>query len=336
MSCFCCWSMPAVLIITVYPPRNDMWAGDSMRWVELLRYFTAMASASSKILFAWKRLSASQSLSSMQSCQDINFCCSLAHDELPLPPTSVIKAVNFFSLGRPCTQHLDLPDGSSRCLNCAARVHLRETLPSLEENGRLIFYHYWCWRAGGAVPVKTSTGNNFPRKYQRSPKNYYQYWCWILGTFLPFSTGTGNFLFWQRMCGTLGFDCLDPNWPTHFSSSPLSFKNSEFHPSLLPSFPVCFRPSIFPSLLPSLPSLLPFIFLSFLPSLPFLCSSFATSFLHSFLPSFLPSVLASLLPSFLVCFLPSFPPSFLRSFLPSVMIPIHAWRRRRRSWWCRA
>ena len=43
--------------------------------------------------------------------------------------------------------------------------------------GRLIFYHYWCWRAGGAAPVKTSTGNNFPRKYQRIPRNYYQYWC---------------------------------------------------------------------------------------------------------------------------------------------------------------
>ena len=43
--------------------------------------------------------------------------------------------------------------------------------------GRLIFYHYWCWRAGGAVPVKTSTGNHFPRKYQRIPRNYYQYWC---------------------------------------------------------------------------------------------------------------------------------------------------------------
>ena len=29
--------------------------------------------------------------------------------------------------------------------------------------GLLIFvYHYWCWRAGGAAPVKTSTGNNFP------------------------------------------------------------------------------------------------------------------------------------------------------------------------------
>ena len=43
--------------------------------------------------------------------------------------------------------------------------------------GRLIFYHYWCWRAGGAAPVKTSTGNIFPRKYQRIPRNYYQYWC---------------------------------------------------------------------------------------------------------------------------------------------------------------
>ena len=29
----------------------------------------------------------------------------------------------------------------------------------------------------GAAPVKTSTGNNFPRKYQRIPRNYYQYWC---------------------------------------------------------------------------------------------------------------------------------------------------------------
>ena len=54
--------------------------------------------------------------------------------------------------------------------------------------GRLIYYHYWCWRVGGAVPVKTSTGNNFPRKYQRFPRNYYQYWCWIFAWFLPFST----------------------------------------------------------------------------------------------------------------------------------------------------
>ena len=37
--------------------------------------------------------------------------------------------------------------------------------------GRLIFYHYWCWRAGGAAPAKTSTSNNFPRKYQRIPRN---------------------------------------------------------------------------------------------------------------------------------------------------------------------
>ena len=29
-------------------------------------------------------------------------------------------------------------------------------------SGRLIYYHYWCWHVGGAVPVKTSTGNNFP------------------------------------------------------------------------------------------------------------------------------------------------------------------------------
>ena len=29
-----------------------------------------------------------------------------------------------------------------------------------------------CKKVGGAVPVKTSTGNNFPRKYQRFPRNY--------------------------------------------------------------------------------------------------------------------------------------------------------------------
>ena len=28
-----------------------------------------------------------------------------------------------------------------------------------------------------AAPVKTSTGNHFPRKYQRIPRNDYQYWC---------------------------------------------------------------------------------------------------------------------------------------------------------------
>ena len=45
------------------------------------------------------------------------------------------------------------------------------------EIGRLIFYHYCCWRVGGAVPVKISTCNSFPRKYQTMPQNYYQYWC---------------------------------------------------------------------------------------------------------------------------------------------------------------
>ena len=55
--------------------------------------------------------------------------------------------------------------------------------------GRLIYYHYWCWRAGGTVPVKISTGSNtFPRKYQKFPRNYYQYRCWIFVSFLPFST----------------------------------------------------------------------------------------------------------------------------------------------------
>ena len=37
--------------------------------------------------------------------------------------------------------------------------------------GRLIFA-----TTGGAAPVKTSAGNNFPRKYQRIASNYYQYW----------------------------------------------------------------------------------------------------------------------------------------------------------------
>ena len=39
---------------------------------------------------------------------------------------------------------------------------------------------------GAAAPVKTNTGNIFPRKYQR-------YWYSTLATFLPSSTGTGNF-----------------------------------------------------------------------------------------------------------------------------------------------
>ena len=75
--------------------------------------------------------------------------------------------------------------------------------------GRLIFCHYWCWCAGGAAPVKTNTGNNLPRKYQRLPRNDYQYWCWILATFLPFSTGTGNFLVSESQEGRLSAQDLD-------------------------------------------------------------------------------------------------------------------------------
>ena len=37
-------------------------------------------------------------------------------------------------------------------------------------NGRLIFYHYWCWRAGSAAPVKTSTGNNFLENTREFPE----------------------------------------------------------------------------------------------------------------------------------------------------------------------
>ena len=36
-----------------------------------------------------------------------------------------------------------------------------------------------------AAPLKTSTGNNFPRKYLRTPRNDYQYWCETLVMFLP-------------------------------------------------------------------------------------------------------------------------------------------------------
>ena len=42
-------------------------------------------------------------------------------------------------------------------------------------------------RLGGAALVKTSTGNNFPRKYQRIPRHYCQYWCYMLAMPLPFS-----------------------------------------------------------------------------------------------------------------------------------------------------
>ena len=37
----------------------------------------------------------------------------------------------------------------------------------------------------GAAPVKTTTGNSFPRNCQRFPPNYYQYWCQILVALLP-------------------------------------------------------------------------------------------------------------------------------------------------------
>ena len=51
-------------------------------------------------------------------------------------------------------------------------------------SGRLIFCHYWCWRAGGAAPVKTSTGNNFPRNTREFPE-------------IISSAGAK---FWQRFC----------------------------------------------------------------------------------------------------------------------------------------
>ena len=51
-------------------------------------------------------------------------------------------------------------------------------------DGRLIFYHYWCWRVGGAVPVETSTGNNFLENAREFPE---------------IITSTGA-TFWLRFC----------------------------------------------------------------------------------------------------------------------------------------
>ena len=55
--------------------------------------------------------------------------------------------------------------------SCAIAMDENKNACKIQEIGRLIFYHYWCWRARGAAPVKTSTGNNLPRKYQRIPRN---------------------------------------------------------------------------------------------------------------------------------------------------------------------
>ena len=46
----------------------------------------------------------------------------------------------------------------------------------------------------GAVPVKISTGNNFPRKYQRVPQNYYKYWCLNIAENSAIQYCTGNLL----------------------------------------------------------------------------------------------------------------------------------------------
>ena len=60
----------------------------------------------------------------------------------------------------------------------AVSLCAHRTLWEQEEiTSRLIYYHYWCWHVGGAVPVKTSIGTSFPRKYQRNHRNDYQCWC---------------------------------------------------------------------------------------------------------------------------------------------------------------
>ena len=65
------------------------------------------------------------------------------------------------------------------------------------------FQNMWIWETiflpllvltrQGAAPVKTSTGNDFPREYQRTPRKYYQHWCEIFVKYLPFRTVLVNF-----------------------------------------------------------------------------------------------------------------------------------------------
>ena len=83
-------------------------------------------------------------------------------------------------LPRPCPFHRFSKhpnDYVSRFKLCKCRRRAENKNHPKAWCGRLIFYHYWCWRARGAAPVKTSTGNNFPREHQRIPRNYYQYRC---------------------------------------------------------------------------------------------------------------------------------------------------------------
>ena len=81
--------------------------------------------------------------------------------------------------------------GTSRHPTWSSFQSLWIGVPPVPFFGRLIYYHYWCWRVGGAVPVKTSTGNHFPSKYQRFSQKLLpvlvlnfrvisalQYWYW--------------------------------------------------------------------------------------------------------------------------------------------------------------
>ena len=69
-------------------------------------------------------------------------------------------------------------------MDCSEKTESTIQQPSFSDDFKKVFYYIAhvqiCVigrRAGGAAPVKTSTGNNFPREYQRIPRNYYQYWC---------------------------------------------------------------------------------------------------------------------------------------------------------------
>ena len=133
---------------------------------------------------------------------------------------------------------------------CQFWASMSTTLISLSFPGRLIFYH-WCWRARGAAPVKTSTGNSSPRKYQRIPRNYYQCWCCNRGRLLqdwespspPKVPGRvlGRVL---GKGGVLG-DCWEQCWEVTFFGKR---RNSTAPPPALTLFPALF-PALSPVLL---------------------------------------------------------------------------------------
>ena len=98
-----------------------------------------------------------------------------------------------FSLKRPFSLSLAWENRSSRGVEnrgslISVPLALRETCQRLSlgnVNGRLLYYHYWCWRVGGAVPVNVSTG------YERFPE--------IIASTPEIIASTGA-KFWLRFC----------------------------------------------------------------------------------------------------------------------------------------